>query len=145
MKKQLLLYSWVILFFTSCSSRYVVVVSPETKMEFGIMLEAPSKGMFFVENEKVGGQNVEHTNTANSLYNKYGPATDQMFVGRTNARQLKFKTEGQTYLVDITKFKKRTAMVIFDGKNKPIITFNVKRYRSLAKKYFGKAEGNRFF
>ncbi|WP_121966606.1 hypothetical protein [Myroides sp. N17-2] len=145
MKKQLLLYSWVILFFTSCSSRYVAVVSPEAKMEFGIMLEAPSKGMFFVENEKVGGPNVEHTNTANSLYNKYGPATDQMFVGRTNARQLKFKTEGQTYLVDITKFKKGTAMVIFDGKNKPIITFNVNKYRSLAKKYFGKEEGNRFF
>lgn len=132
-------YFLIIIFFNSCSSRYIKLVSPDTKTEFGITLTTPSQGIFFVENEKVGASKNKiqiHTNTANSIYNNYGPATDKRFVGRTNARQLKFNVKDKTYLIDITKFKKRTAMVLFNGESKPIIRYNAKKYNFVIKDYF---------
>lgn len=130
----------IITFLNSCSSRYIKKVNPDTKTEFGITLTAPSQGIFFVENEKVNISNKNtienHTKTANSIYNKYGPSTDKRFLGRTNARQLKFNIKDKTYLIDITKFKDRTAMILFDGKNKPIIEYNPKKYYQLFLKYF---------
>ncbi|WP_316823064.1 hypothetical protein [Pedobacter gandavensis] len=129
----------VIIFLNSCSSRYIKLVSPDTKTEFGITLTTPSQGIFFVENEKVGASKNQikiHTKTANSIYNNYGPATDKRFVGRTNARQLKFNVKDKTYLIDITKFKKRTAMVLFNGESKPIIEYNAKKYNVVVEDYF---------
>lgn len=132
-------YFLIIIFLNSCSSRYIKLVSPDTKTEFGITLTRPSQGIFFVENEKVGASKNKiqiHTNTANSIYNNYGPATDKRFVGRTNARQLKFNVKDKTYLIDITKLKKRTAMVLFNGESKPIIRYNAKKYNFVIKDYF---------
>ena len=129
----------IFIFFNSCSSRYIKLVSPDTKTEFGITLTTPSQGIFFVENEKVGASTNKikiHTNTANSIYNNYGPATDKRFVGRTNARQLKFNVKDKTYLIDITKFRKRTAMVLFNGESKPIIEYNAKKYNGVVEDYF---------
>lgn len=130
----------VLILFSSCSSRYIESVSADAKTEFGITLIAPSQGIFFVQNEKVNAAEgvIElHTKEANSIYNMYGPATDKIFVGRTNARQLKFSMPDKTYLIDITKFKKRTAMILFIGKGKPIIIYNAKRYKSVVEHYFG--------
>lgn len=122
---------------SSCASRYIKVVSPDTKTEFGITLKAPSEAIFFVENVNITGDNQVHTNLANSLYNQYGPATDKRVVGRTDARQLKFILKDKTYLIDITKLKKRTALILFDGKNKPIIEYKTKKYRPLIQRHFG--------
>ncbi|WP_222536305.1 hypothetical protein [Pedobacter polysacchareus] len=136
---KLVAYFLIIIFLNSCSSRYIKLVSPDTKTEFGITLTTPSQGIFFVENEKVGASKNKieiHTKTANSIYNNYGPATDKRFVGRTNARQLKFNVKDKTYLIDITKFKKRTAMVLFNGESKPIIKYNAKNYNAVVKDYF---------
>ncbi|ALL05174.1 hypothetical protein AQ505_06505 [Pedobacter sp. PACM 27299] len=138
-KKLVAYYFLFIIFLNSCSSRYVKLVSPDTKTEFGITLTTPSQGIFFVENEKVAASKNKikiHTKTANSIYNYYGPATDKRFVGRTNARQLKFNVKDKTYLIDITKFKKRTAMVLFNGENKPIIRYNAKKYNAVVEDYF---------
>lgn len=132
-------YFLIIIFLNSCSSRYIKLVSPDTKTEFGITLTTPSQGIFFVENEQVGASKNKikvHTKTANSIYNDYGPATDKRFVGRTNARQLKFNVKDKTYLIDITKLKKRTAMVLFNGESKPIIKYNAKKYNAVVKDYF---------
>ncbi|MGE6354019.1 hypothetical protein ACQKCJ_09085 [Flavobacterium sp. NPDC079362] len=129
----------IIIVMNACSSKYIKLVSPDTKTEFGITLTSPSRGVFFVENQKIPASKNKieiHTKVANSLYNNYGPATDNRFIGRTNARQLKFVTNNKTYLIDITKLQKRTAMVIFDGKNKPIIKYNSKRYNASIEKYF---------
>lgn len=136
--KLVIYYFLIILFLNSCSSRYIKLVKPDAKTEFGITLTAPSQGIFFVENEKVGASKNKieiHTKTANSIYNNYGPATDKRFVGRTNARQLKFNVKDKTYLIDITKFKKRTAMVLFNGESKPIIEYNAKKYNFVVKNY----------
>lgn len=131
---------FIIIFLNSCSSKYIKLVNPDTKTEFRITLTAPSQGIFFVENEKVNASNKKtienHTRTANSIYNKYGPASDKRFVGITNARQLKFNIKDKTYLIDVSKLKKRTAMILFDGKNKPIIEYNPKKYNQLFLKYF---------
>lgn len=132
-------YFLIVILLSSCSSRYIKSVSPDVKTAFGITLTAPSQGVFFVENEKVVGSKDKidiHTKTANLIYNNYGPATNKRFVGRTNARQLKFSTKKKTYLIDITKFKKRTAMVMFDGERKPIIVYNPAKYPQLFLKYF---------
>ncbi len=127
------------LFLSSCSSSYIKQVDPELKTAFGITLTSPSQGIFFVQNKKVDAFKSEieaHIQVANSIYNNYGPATDRRFVGTTNARQLKFHTKERTYLIDITKFKKRTALVLFDGHHKPIIVFHVDRYHLIVEKYF---------
>lgn len=138
LKLKHLSFVFLLLFaFSSCSSRYIKLVSPETKTEFGITVIAPSTAIFFVENLNVKGDNEVHTKLANSLYNQYGPATDKRVVGRTDARQLKFRLKDKTYLIDITKLKKRTAMILFDGKSKPIIEYKTKKYRSLIQRYFG--------
>jgi hypothetical protein len=129
----------IIILLNSCSSRSIKLVSPETKTEFGITLTAPSQGIFFVENEKVNAlQNtIEiHRKTANSIYNKYGPASERRFVGKTNARQLKFNIKDKTYLIDVSKLKKRTAMILFNGKDKPIIEYDEKKYNDLVENYF---------
>lgn len=138
---KLFIYFFLIITFSnSCSSRHIKKVNPDTKTEFGMTLTAPSQGIFFVENEKVGASNKKtienHTRAANSIYNNYGPSTDKRFVGRTNVRQLKFNIKDKTYLIDITEFKHRTAMILFDGKNKPIIEYNPKKYNQLVLKYF---------
>lgn len=132
-------YFLILIFLNSCASRYIKLVSPDTKTEFGITLTTPSQGIFFVENEKVGASKNKikiHTKTANSIYNNYGPATDKRFVGRTNARQLKFNVKDKTYLIDVTKLKKRTAMVLFNGESKPMIKYNAKKYNAVVKDYF---------
>ncbi|WP_158963494.1 hypothetical protein [Myroides fluvii] len=131
------LFLVLFLVISSCSSRYIKVVNPDTKTAFGITLKAPAQAIFFVENVNVTGDNERHTNLANSLYNQYGPATDKRVVGRTDAKQLKFILKDKTYLIDITKLKKRTALILFDGKNKPIIEYKTKKYRSLIQRHFG--------
>lgn len=129
----------IIPFFNSCSSRYIKLVSTDTKTEFGMTFTAPSQAILFVENEKVSASknSIEiHTRNANSIYNNYGPSTDNRFVGRTNAQQLKFIIKDKTYLVDVTEFKDRTAMILFDGESKPVIEYNSKKYEQLFLKYF---------
>lgn len=103
LQKNLRLFTYFILiitFLNSCSSKYIKIVNPDTKTEFGITLTAPSQGIFFVENEKVSTSNKKtienHTRAANTIYNNYGPSTDKRFVGRTNARQLKFNIKDKT-------------------------------------------------
>lgn len=122
-----------------CSSKHIKKVNQDIKTDFGITVTSPSQGIFFVENQKVAASEEEieiHKKTADSIYNTYGPATDNRFVGRTNARELKFITAKKTYLIDITMLNKRTAMVLFDGKNKPVLKYNPKKYKSIVEKHF---------
>lgn len=130
----------IITFFNSCSSRYIKLVNPDTKIEFGITLTSPSQGILFVENKKISASKstIEiHTRMTNSIHNKYGPASDKRFVGRTNARQLKFNMKDKTYVIEVSKLKKRTAIVLFNGKDKPIIEYREKKYNALIENYFG--------
>lgn len=123
----------------ACSSKHIKKVNQDIKTDFGITVTSPSQGIFFVENQKVAASEEEieiHKKTADFIYNKYGPATDNRFVGRTNARELKFITAKKTYLIDVTMLDKRTAMVLFDGKNKPVIKYNPKKYNSIVEKHF---------
>lgn len=124
--------------FCSCtSSKYIQKVKSDAKMEFGITVTAPSQGIFFVENKSVDASKNEidkHVNAANSIYNNFGPASDERFVGRTNARQLKFNVRDKTYLIDITQLRDRTAMVLFDGVHKPSIAFSPEKYHKLIAK-----------
>lgn len=129
----------ILVVLNGCSSKHIKKVNQDIKTDFGITLTSPSEGIFFVENQKVAASEEEieiHKKTADFIYNKYGPATDNRFVGRTNARELKFITAKKTYLIDITMLNKRTAMVLFDGKNKPVIKYNPKKYNSNVEKHF---------
>lgn len=135
---------WICLFsiscaLNSCSPQYVKLVDSDTPVDFGMTFTAPSQGIFFVENESASDsqENIQyHLRSANSIFNAYGPSTDQRYLGRTNARQLKFNLKKKTYLIDITKLKHRTAMIMFDGKNKPIIEYDAKKYKQEFLQYF---------
>jgi uncharacterized lipoprotein len=127
------------LILSGCSSKYIQQVDPDTKTEFSITLTSPSQGIFFVENKNVTASEAEleiHTKLANSIYNQYGPATDKKFVGRTNARQLKFIVNEKAYLLEVSKLENRTAMVLFNGKRKPYIEYDTKKYKVILTQYF---------
>jgi len=127
------------LIISGCSSKYIQKVDANTKTDFGITLTAPSQGIVFVENKNIEASEIQvetHTELANSIYNQYGPATDKRFVGRTNARQLKFIIDEKAYLIDVLKLQNRTAMVLFNGKSKPIIEYDTKKYKILAEHHF---------
>ncbi|MFD2910104.1 hypothetical protein ACFSX9_15345 [Flavobacterium ardleyense] len=123
---------------SSCSSKYIQKVSPDTKTKFGFEISAPSVSIFFVEN---GTREVDdrtlynHKNTANRLYNKYGPATDRFFIAETNARDFKFNLKGVTYYIEVDSLPQRTAMILFNGRSRPIIEFNSSKYQQKIKKF----------
>lgn len=112
-------------------------VSPDTKTNFGFEITAPSTCAFFVENEQI--KRVDYDQEAykkltNKLYNKYGPASDTFYIGRTSAKDFKFNLNGETYYLEVSKLPKRTAMVLFDGKNAPKIVFRPKNYEKFIQK-----------
>lgn len=112
------------------------VATAEDKANFGIT--RPTKALFFVENENItvseDGVN-EHKKIADRLYNQFNGATEKLMIGRTNAKTFKFSNGNTTWFVDVRNFPKRTAMILFDGKDKPIIEYNSKKYESLVRKY----------
>lgn len=114
----------------SCSKKYVQQVNSNTKTKFGFEITAPSKAVCFVTNQKIpiSGNIGKHEEIANSLYNKYGPATDNFFIASTNAKDVKFNLADKTYYIEMDQLPKRTAMILFDGKHKPVVEFNPKKY-----------------
>ncbi|MEO5910132.1 MAG: hypothetical protein ABIP95_04545 [Pelobium sp.] len=131
-----MLISFILLLaLTSCSKKYIEQVKSDTKTKFGFEIPAPNKAVFFVENKNIGDStSISHTNTANSMYHKYGPARDDFFIGRTNAKDLKFNLANKTYYIAVENLPKRTAMILFDGKHKPVVKFNPKKYDRLISK-----------
>ncbi|MFC6268531.1 hypothetical protein [Frigoriflavimonas asaccharolytica] len=137
MKKLTLISTLIILSLTSCNSRFIENVEAGKKTKFGFEVTAPNKTVYFVENEKINTSQIESIkfkNTTNKLYNNYGPATDIFYIGRTNAKDLKFNLNDKTYYLEISKLPKRNAMVLFDGKHKPKIVFKSKKFEKLIKK-----------
>ncbi|CAM4009497.1 hypothetical protein [Flavobacterium weaverense] len=119
---------------TSCSPKYIQEVPSDTKTKFGFEISAPNQAVYFVENEKFEFKNnrtFEHEKIANELYNSFGPATDDFYIGKTNARDFKFNVNNKTYYIAVESLSQRTAMILFDGAHKPIIEFNPKKYRKL--------------
>lgn len=124
------------LFIYSCSPKMIRIATSEDKANFGI--SKPTKAVFFVENENsTASENQinDHKNTADKIYAQFGGATERVMVGRTNAKTFTFSNGDITWFVDVQKFPKRTAMILFDGKNEPIIEYNTKKYERLVQKY----------
>lgn len=120
----------------SCSPRIIRNWKEGERSDFGIA--SPSKAAFFVENETIQAEEelVErHTETANQIYGLFGSATDRMLVGRTNAKTFKFTKGKRTWFVDVGQMNKRTAMILFDGSQKPMVEYDVERYLPLVKLY----------
>ena len=120
----------------SCAPKIISTAYQGEKSDFGIT--APGKAVFFVENENKKSTEEQiklHKETADKLYNKMGLATDQLMIGRTNAKTFKFSTANKTWFVDVKNLKKRTAMILFDGHAKPMIEYNPNRYSKLVHKY----------
>ncbi|UQB70138.1 hypothetical protein [Epilithonimonas zeae] len=136
MKKQLFLL-FASIFLISCSQNIIRNPMNGEKSDFGIT--SPSKALFFVENEKIDDDEEKiktHTKTANEIYSMFGEITDKMMVGRTNAKTFKFTRGKKTWLVDVNKMPKRTAMILFDGLQKPFIEYDSEKYLPLTKQYF---------
>ncbi len=124
------------LLISSCSPRMTRLANPEDKADFGI--SNSSKALFFVENEKITAPENRistHKEIADSLYRQFGGATERIMVARTNAQTFTFSNGATTWFVNVQNFPKRTAMILFDGKNEPIIEYNPKSYVRMVKKY----------
>ena len=119
----------------SCKTASVQQVNSDTKTKFGFEITTPNKAVFFVENKKSKDRvSDHHVEIADLLYQQFGPATDDFFIAKTDARDFKFNLADKTYYIDVEKLPKRTAMILFDGKHKPIIEYNPKNYRKLIEK-----------
>ncbi len=120
---------------TSCSTKYIEQVNSDKKTRFGFEITAPSKAIYFVENKNIGDSTSKnHTKIANSMYNKYGPARDNFFIGTTNAKDFKFNLANKTYYIAVENLPKKTAMILFDGEHKPVVVFNPNKYNRLISK-----------
>lgn len=137
MKKRFFFYTLLLLVFCiSCSTRIIRPAHQGEKADFGIT--APGKAVFFVENEGLESTDEQiklHTQTADRMYNKFGLSTDRLMIGRTNAQTFKFSVGIKTWFVVVKNLKKRTAMILFDGANKPIIEYNPEQYNDLVLHY----------
>lgn len=132
------IFPFILLFLLvcACSPKVTRLAVPEDKADFGI--SNPSKALFFVENESIIASEEHisnHKAVADHLYRQFGGATERVMVGRTNAKAFKFSNGATTWFVNVQYFPKRTAMILFDGKNEPIIEYNTKNYERLVKKY----------
>ncbi|MCS4301215.1 hypothetical protein [Chryseobacterium sp. BIGb0232] len=132
------IFPFILLFLLvcACSPKVTRLAVPEDKADFGI--SNPSKALFFVENESIIASEEHisnHKAVADHLYRQFGGATERVMVGRTNAKAFKFSNGATTWFVNVQDFPKRTAMILFDGKNEPIIEYNTKNYERLVKKY----------
>ena len=122
----------VLLGLNSCRTALVQQVNSDVKTKFGFEITTPNKAVFFVENKQSKERiSDHHSEIADLLYQQFGPATDYFFIAKTNARDLKFNLADKTYYIDVEKLPKRTAMILFDGKHKPIIEYNPKNYRKM--------------
>lgn len=118
----------------SCSPKVTRIATSADKANFGIT--NPSKAVFFVENEKIAAPEdriSDHKIIADLLYKQLGGATDRLMVARTNAKTFKFSNGTVTWFVDVEVFPKRTAMILFNGKNEPVIEYNPKNYERIVK------------
>lgn len=134
MKIKNLLLLFLMISVISCTSKYITEVPATTKTRFGMEITTPTKAVFFVENENAAGteeQLSEHRQIADKLYHQFGPATDNLYIARTNAQDLKFNLGNSTYYIDVGKLPHRTAMIVFDGKNKPVLIFESKKYEKV--------------
>ena len=126
---------FVVLFaLTSCATKNIQKVNPDLKTKFGFEITAPTKAVYFVTNQKIPvdvNKINDHQRIANYLYSIYGPATDDFFIAVTNAKDVKFNIGGKSYYIEIEQLAKRNAMILFDGKNKPLIEFDPKKYDRL--------------
>ncbi len=119
----------------SCSRKYIEQVSPNKKTKFGFEVTAPSKAVYFVENNTISNRTSDnHIKMANAMYNKFGPARDDFFIGTTNAKDFKFNLADKSYYIAIENLPRRTAMILFDGSRKPVVVFNPNRYNKLINK-----------
>lgn len=128
----------------SCAPKLTRLATPEDKADFGI--SNPSKALFFVENENIAASEEyisKHKEIADQFYRAFGGATERVMVARTNAQTFKFSNGSTTWFVKVQNFPKRTAMILFDGKNEPIIESNSKNYERLVKKYLSEDLKNR--
>lgn len=127
---------FLLLISLSCAPRIIRSAYKGEKADFGIT--SPSKAAFFVENETIESTDEQvklHIQTANKIYNQFGFSTDQMMVGRTNAKTFKFSNGKKTWFVAVKNLKNRTAMVLFDGSTKPVIEYNPDLYSNLIIQY----------
>ena len=132
-------YASIAIFLVACSPKILRKPDKGEKSHFGIT--APSKAVFFLENENIEADKERignHTNTANEIYDMFGFMTDKILVGRTNAKTFKFTKGKKVWFLDADLMPKRTAMILFDGSGKPIVEYDSGKYLSLVKQYLSK-------
>jgi hypothetical protein len=136
MKKLVLFHILALLLLSACSPKYILRVNPETKTKFGFEVTAPNIAVFFVENvnSPIGVSNIDrHKKIADSLYEEYGPARDNFFIARTDAKDFKFSLKKKTYYIEVQNLPQRTAMIIFNGRCKPAVYFEPEKYSKIIK------------
>lgn len=122
----------------SCSSKIITKTTADVESDVSVTDDTL---ILLIENEDIRATPSEidaHNKMSESLYNQFGPVTTEFPMFSTTGKKFLLSSNDNHWLVDANKMKKRTAILLFDGKNKPIIEYNVRNYPVLISKYFPK-------
>lgn len=125
------------LFVSACSSK--IITQSKQKTNADISTTDGSKMILFVENENLMASEKElnaHKEMVKNLYQQFGGVTTSLPMFTTTGKIFEFGTKKKFWVIDANKMEKRTAIILFDGKNKPIIEYKSEKYPDLINKYF---------
>ena len=117
-------------------------ILPESQVNSSLTI-SEGRLIAFLENSTKSSKNIDKESykaLKNYIYKKYGPATTELLIlsikegnVRINNNQM---NNNVSWLVEIEKLPKPFALLIYDGKNKPIIELNSDNYVKILEKYF---------
>lgn len=132
-------YIVFLLLLASCSPKMITHTIQKVKAD--VATSDGSKMILFVENENILATPTEidqHKEMVKSIYKQFGGVTSSLPMFVTTSKIFRFGLDKNFWVVDANKMKKRTAMILFDGKNKPIIEYQAEKYPVLINKHFSK-------
>ena len=133
MKKILFLFLFLLI---ACKPSYVKSILPESQVSSSLTI-SEGRLIAFLENSTKSSKNIDKESykaLKNYIYKKYGPATTELLI--LSIKEGNVRINNKSWLVEIEKLPKPFALLIYDGKNKPIIELNSDNYVKILEKYF---------
>lgn len=139
MKKILFLFLFLLI---ACKPSYVKSILPESQVSSSLTI-SEGRLIAFLENRTKSSKNIDKESykaLKNYIYKKYGPATTELLILSIKEGNVRINNNqannNVSWLVEIEKLPKPFALLIYDGKNKPIIELNSDNYVKILEKYF---------
>ena len=137
MRKYLLLLP---IFAIACRSSYITEIPQETKISTSLRTGGTHKIVVFVEDDayyKVAQKNLSYKEAKEAITAQLPAASSDCLCGITvHGGIIRIDGEKKSWIIDIKKLPTIAGLVLYDGKNKPIVELNPKKYEMRFRKMF---------